>query len=152
MFQGETAITIDDKGRMSIPTALRESIASVCGNRMVFTYNPFESGCLWLYPVRDWEKVRDQVTTLSEMVAVHRNLRLKLVGAATPADVDGSGRVLIPPSQRAAAGLVRSRDAHGGQSVGIFSCSKATNEVNYLAQKFLRVALGSNNIDSCNRT
>ena len=105
MFQGETAITIDDKGRMSIPTALRESIASVCGNRMVFTYNPFESGCLWLYPVRDWEKVRDQVTTLSEMVAVHRNLRLKLVGAATPADVDGSGRVLIPPSQRAAAGL-----------------------------------------------
>ena len=105
MFQGETAITIDDKGRMSIPTALRESIASVCGNRMVFTYNPFESGCLWLYPVRDWEKVRDQVNTLSEMVAVHRNLRLKLVGAATPADVDGSGRVLIPPSQRAAAGL-----------------------------------------------
>lgn len=53
---------------------------------------------------------------------------------------------------RAAAGLVASRDRLGGQSVGIFSCSKATNEVNYLAQKFLRVALGSNNIDSCNRT
>jgi formate dehydrogenase major subunit len=53
---------------------------------------------------------------------------------------------------RAAAGLVQSRDAHGGASVGVFSCSKATNEVNYLAQKFLRVAIGSNNIDSCNRT
>ncbi len=105
MFQGETAITIDDKGRMSIPTALREAIATVCGNRMVFTYNPFEPGCLWLYPVRDWEKVRDQVNTLSELVAVHRNLRLKLVGAATAADVDGNGRVLIPPSQRVAAGL-----------------------------------------------
>ena len=36
--------------------------------------------------------------------------------------------------------------------VGIFSCSKATNEVNYVAQKFVRTVLGSNNIDSCNRT
>src|SRR5690349_12109279 len=36
--------------------------------------------------------------------------------------------------------------------VGIFSCSKATNEVNFAAQKFSRQVLGSNNIDSCNRT
>jgi len=54
--------------------------------------------------------------------------------------------------ERAAAGLKKSKEAHGPSSVGIFSCSKATNEVNYLAQKFLRVVIGSNNIDSCNRT
>jgi predicted molibdopterin-dependent oxidoreductase YjgC len=54
--------------------------------------------------------------------------------------------------ERAAAGLVASKEHHGPHSVGIFSCSKATNEVNYLAQKFLRVVIGSNNIDSCNRT
>ena len=53
---------------------------------------------------------------------------------------------------RAASGLVASKERHGPTSTGIFSCSKATNEVNYLAQKLLRVALGSNNIDSCNRT
>jgi formate dehydrogenase major subunit len=53
---------------------------------------------------------------------------------------------------RAAAGLRRVRDEHGPEALGLFSCSKATNEVNYLAQKFARVALGSNNIDSCNRT
>ncbi len=53
---------------------------------------------------------------------------------------------------RAAEGLRRVRDAHGGEAIGLFSCSKATNEVNYLAEKFARVALGSNNIDSCNRT
>ena len=53
---------------------------------------------------------------------------------------------------RAAAGLVRTRETHGGGAIGVFSCSKATNEVNYLAQKYLRVAFGSNNIDSCNRT
>ena len=52
----------------------------------------------------------------------------------------------------AAEGFRRVREARGGEAIGLFSCSKATNEVNYLAQKFARVALGSNNIDSCNRT
>jgi formate dehydrogenase major subunit len=53
---------------------------------------------------------------------------------------------------RAAAGIRASVAAHGPRSFGIFSCSKATNEVNYLAGKFIRAAVGSNNIDSCNRT
>ena len=53
---------------------------------------------------------------------------------------------------RAAAGLSSVRDSYGGTAVGMFSCSKATNELNYLAQKFIRVTMGSNNIDSCNRT
>ena len=53
---------------------------------------------------------------------------------------------------RAAEGLRGVRERHGDEAFGLFSCSKATNEVNYLAQKFARVALGSNNIDSCNRT
>jgi len=53
---------------------------------------------------------------------------------------------------RAAEGLRSAIDRHGPQSFGMFSCSKATNEVNYLAQKFARAAVGSNNIDSCNRT
>ncbi len=54
--------------------------------------------------------------------------------------------------ERAAAGIKASVDAHGPNSVGIFSCSKATNEVNYMAMKFIRATVGSNNIDSCNRT
>ena len=41
---------------------------------------------------------------------------------------------------------------HGGEAFGFFSCSKATNEVNFVAQKFMRAVLSSNNIDSCNRT
>jgi anaerobic selenocysteine-containing dehydrogenase len=45
------------------------------------------------------------------------------------------------------------RTAPDGQSsIGIFSCSRSTNEVNFAAQKLSRVVLGSNNIDSCNRT
>jgi formate dehydrogenase (hydrogenase) len=53
---------------------------------------------------------------------------------------------------RAAEGFRRVREAHGPEAFGMFSCSKATNEVNYLAQKFARTVIGSNNIDSCNRT
>jgi predicted molibdopterin-dependent oxidoreductase YjgC len=49
---------------------------------------------------------------------------------------------------RAAAGFRE----HTGQAFGLFSCSKATNETNFMAQKLARVVLGSNNVDSCNRT
>jgi predicted molibdopterin-dependent oxidoreductase YjgC len=53
---------------------------------------------------------------------------------------------------RAAEGFRRNIDARGPNALGIFSCSKSTNEVNFLAQKLARVAFGTNNIDSCNRT
>lgn len=53
---------------------------------------------------------------------------------------------------RAAGGFRATVARHGARSFGMFSCSKATNEVNYLAQKFARSVIGSNNIDSCNRT
>jgi formate dehydrogenase major subunit len=52
----------------------------------------------------------------------------------------------------AASGLDRARAADTTRSFGIFSCSKSTNEMNYLAQKFARQVMGTNNIDSCNRT
>jgi predicted molibdopterin-dependent oxidoreductase YjgC len=64
---------------------------------------------------------------------------------------------LVPASwdealDAAAEGFRRAVARGGPDAVGMFSCSKATNEVNFLAQKFARVAIGTNNIDSCNRT
>lgn len=53
---------------------------------------------------------------------------------------------------RAAAGFRHSRETHGGSSIGVFSCSKSTNEMNFIAQKLARIGFGTNNIDSCNRT
>jgi formate dehydrogenase major subunit len=53
---------------------------------------------------------------------------------------------------RAAQGLQRATERNPGWGTGLFSCSKATNEMNFVAQKFSRQVLGSNNIDSCNRT
>ena len=67
------------------------------------------------------------------------------------------GGVLRPATwdealDRAAAGFRRTQDTRGGEAIGLLSCSKATNEVNFLAQKVARVAFRTNNIDSCNRT
>lgn len=53
---------------------------------------------------------------------------------------------------RAAEGLRRVAATSGPQSIGMFACSKATNETNYVAQKFVRTAIGTNHVDSCNRT
>jgi formate dehydrogenase (hydrogenase) len=53
---------------------------------------------------------------------------------------------------RAASALSDARERGGTRTFGMFSCSKATNEMNYIAQKFARSVIGSNNIDSCNRT
>jgi formate dehydrogenase major subunit len=70
---------------------------------------------------------------------------------------DAKGGELRPASwdealDRAAAGLRAASERNPGWGVGTFSCSKATNEMNFVAQKFVRQVLGSNNIDSCNRT
>ncbi len=52
---------------------------------------------------------------------------------------------------RTAEGFARAKSM-GPNAFGMFSCSKTTNEMNFIAQKFARVVMGSNNIDSCNRT
>ena len=82
------------------------------------------------------------------------------VRLTTPLVRDGdrrSGAPLRPASwdealDRVVAGLRAAGEAHGSGTFGVLSCSKSTNEVNFAAQKLSRVVLGSNNIDSCNRT
>lgn len=53
---------------------------------------------------------------------------------------------------RVAAGFRAQVERRGPRTFGMFSCSKTTNELNYVAQKFVRSVIGTNNIDSCNRT
>jgi predicted molibdopterin-dependent oxidoreductase YjgC len=70
---------------------------------------------------------------------------------------DSKGADLRPASwdealAKVVDGFQAAKAQHGPTSFGVFSCSKATNEVNFAAQKFSRAVLGSNNIDSCNRT
>ncbi len=76
----------------------------------------------------------------------------------TPLIRDTHGKGALRPAtwdealDHAAQGFCSAVEAKGPQTFGLFSCSKTTNEMNYLAQKFARVVVGSNNIDSCNRT
>ena len=104
MFQGETAITVDDKGRMAVPTAHRDLVARA-GNRLVLTYNPFDAGCLWLYAEQEWERVRDEVMAKPNTQHVVRTLQQKLVGSAAHLELDGNGRISLPPSHRNAVGI-----------------------------------------------
>jgi len=81
----------------------------------------------------------------------------RLMRVTEPMVRDSRGAKLRPATwdealARAAAGFRQVVDRLGPQAFGLFSCSKSTNEMNYAAQKFARVVIGSNNIDSCNRT
>ena len=105
MFFGETAINLDAKGRMALPTRYREDLESVCGNRLVLTYSAFDSGCLWLYPEPEWERVREQVMSLSTFNPSHRSLQRRLVGSATMLEPDANARLLLPVTLRQVAGL-----------------------------------------------
>lgn len=92
---------------MAIPNAFRDLVVRECGGRLMIAYNPYEQGCLWLYPEKVWQQVRDQVNALPNAKQVHRNLQRKLVGAATALELDGNGRVLLPASLRSASGIER---------------------------------------------
>ena len=105
MFFGETAINLDAKGRLAIPTRYRELIDEQCAGRLVLTYSAFDSGALWLFPEQEWKRVRDEVMQLSTFKPGHRALQRRLVGSATPVEPDGSGRVQLPQTLRQVADM-----------------------------------------------
>jgi len=105
VFQGETAITVDDKGRLAVPTAYRDLVARDSANRLVLTYNPFEAGCLWLYAEKEWQRVRDDVMSKPNTLRTVRVLQQKLVGSSAVLELDGNGRLSIPASHRNAVGI-----------------------------------------------
>lgn len=105
MFFGETAINMDAKGRLAIPTRYRELIDEHCAGRLVLTYSAFDSGALWLFPEQEWKRVRDDVMQLSTFEPSHRALQRRLVGSASSLQPDGSGRIQLSQTLRQVAGL-----------------------------------------------
>ncbi len=88
-----------------MPVRYRELIQELSGGRMVLTYSAFDTGALYLYPEKEWERVRDDVTGLSTFNPGHRSLQRKLVGSASAVEPDGNGRIQIPQTLRQVAGL-----------------------------------------------
>ncbi|TAL75852.1 MAG: transcriptional regulator MraZ [Burkholderiaceae bacterium] len=102
MFQGSSALTLDVKGRVSIPTRHRDALISQVEGRLTLTRHP--DGCLLVYPRTVWEQRRTQIATFPMSA---RSLQRLLLGSAQDVEMDGSGRILISPELRSAAGLVR---------------------------------------------
>jgi len=105
VFFGETAINLDAKGRLAIPTRYRELVDEQCAGRLVLAYSAFDAGALWLFPEQEWKRVRDDVMGLSTFKPSHRALQRRLVGSAAPVEPDGSGRIQLPQTLRQVAGL-----------------------------------------------
>ncbi|MFC4275244.1 division/cell wall cluster transcriptional repressor MraZ [Achromobacter aloeverae] len=102
MFQGSSALTLDAKGRVSIPTRHRDALLAQAEGRLTLTRHP--DGCLLMYPRQEWEKRRETIAALPMSA---RALQRLLLGNAQDVELDGSGRILIAPELRNAAGMTR---------------------------------------------
>ncbi len=102
MFQGASQLTLDGKGRVSIPSRHRDVLAAQCEGRVTLTRHP--DGCLLLYPRPVWEARRESIAALPYSA---RALQRLLLGSASDTEIDTAGRVLVPSELRGAAGLER---------------------------------------------
>lgn len=99
MFIGEYAHTLDDKKRVSLPKAFRQSL----GKKMVMTRGL--DNCLFVYPKEAWEKVAARLQELSFAQADTRGFTRFILSGATEVEADAAGRILIPDHQKQFAGL-----------------------------------------------
>ncbi len=102
MFQGSSALTLDGKGRINVPTRHRDALVEQAQGCLTITRHP--DGCLLVYPRREWENKREQIAAFPMQA---RALQRLLLGNAQDVEIDASGRVLIAPELRVAAGLSR---------------------------------------------
>ena len=103
MFQGATALNLDAKGRMAVPSRHRDALVVAGEGRLVVTAHPHR--CLLLYPRPAWEPIRDQILAASSLQPEAAMVRRLLVGFAEDVELDGAGRLLLSSSLRQFAGL-----------------------------------------------
>ncbi|MDX2051469.1 MAG: division/cell wall cluster transcriptional repressor MraZ [Polyangiaceae bacterium] len=104
MFRGQFAHSIDSKGRVSLPARFREALVSPSDSRFVLTPALFDP-CLHVYPMQAWEAFEQKISELPSMDVNVVRFRRMYVSAAVECEIDGSGRVLIPPQMREKAQL-----------------------------------------------
>jgi MraZ protein len=102
-LNGEYKITLDDKGRLNLPAKIRSALEDQVN---MLTKGP--DGCLWLYPMAEWERLMEKVRSSSTAFSVEfRALRRRLIGPAQEVEIDRAGRIAIPQTLREYAELVR---------------------------------------------
>ena len=102
MFQGASSLSLDAKGRLSVPTRHRDVLAATAAGQLTITKHPH--GCLMVFPRPEWEKFRERIAQLPMSAQWWKRIFL---GNAQDVDMDGTGRVLVSPELRQAAGLTR---------------------------------------------
>ncbi|MET0291039.1 MAG: division/cell wall cluster transcriptional repressor MraZ [Steroidobacteraceae bacterium] len=105
MFRGATKVTLDDKGRVVIPTRYRPFVAERCAGRLIVTVD--RDQCLLIYPRPDWEELEQKLMKLPTLNPQARRLQRLMVGHATEVELDGHGRLALSPELREFAGLTR---------------------------------------------
>ena len=104
MFRGRFEHTIDEKGRLSIPSKFRELLSARGENELVLT--DFDS-CLTAYPKDEWRVLEEKMKQLSMIQKDVRNFLRLFYSSATEVPLDPQGRILIPPQMRERARLDR---------------------------------------------
>jgi MraZ protein len=102
VFQGASSLSLDAKGRLSVPTRHRDVLSATAGGQLTFTKHPH--GCLMLFPRPEWEKFRERIVQLPMSAQWWKRVFL---GNAMDVEMDGTGRVLVSPELRQAAGITR---------------------------------------------
>lgn len=102
MFRGRYEHTVDIKGRTSIPSKFREVLSANYDERLIMTN--FD-GCLWAYPVSEWQEIELKVAALPQFRDDVKALQRFFISAATECPIDKQGRILVPPTLREYAGL-----------------------------------------------
>ena len=105
VFRGATKVTLDAKGRMVIPTRYRERLQERGDARLVVTID--RDQCLLIYPLPEWEEIERKLMRLPTLNEHARRLQRLMVGYATDVELDGHGRLLLPPTLRGFAHLDR---------------------------------------------
>jgi MraZ protein len=105
MFRGATKVTIDDKGRVVVPTRYRRLLATPGEGRVVVTVDRDE--CLLVYPAPEWEQIEQQLMSLPSLNPQARRLQRLMVGHADELEIDSHGRLSLSPELREFAGLER---------------------------------------------
>jgi MraZ protein len=103
VFRGVAHLALDNKGRLAIPAKHRDTLAANGNGQLVLTADP--SHCLLLYPLPDWEPIQERLMALSSFDEKIRGLQRLLVGHADDVEIDGAGRILVPPALRQFARL-----------------------------------------------
>jgi len=103
LFRGVNTLNLDAKGRLAIPTRYREPLHVQCSGELVVTVDP--DHCLLLYPLPEWVEIERKLMKLPALDPKVRRMQRLLVGHATDCELDGSGRILLPPPLREFAHL-----------------------------------------------